>query len=164
MTRVIMAVTAILMESIYAVGSTQTADTPWVNPLPKGTSTIPNSEGRFVGCIPPIPAPADFNQRCEAFLEHKKLARVAIPQDRRAWLKSSDFRSMPHPASGITTVSVKIDSDGHVSDCLASTAGDFAALDTQVCALVMRRARFSPARDDNGSPMPSSFAYPFNWK
>ncbi|MFA5969969.1 MAG: energy transducer TonB [Sphingomonas sp.] len=164
MVRVGIAVAAALIVSICAAGSAQMADTPWVNPLPKGTSTIPNSEGRFVACIPPTPAPADFNGRCAAFLEHKKLARVAIPKGQSNWLKASDFRSTPHPALGVTTVSVKIDSDGHVSDCLATTVGDFAVLDAQVCALVKGKARFSPAHDDNGAPTPSSFAYPFNWK
>jgi hypothetical protein len=54
--------------------------TPYISPLPLGSRTIADDEGRFVKCLPPTDeAPADFDKSCSKFLDDMKLARIARP-------------------------------------------------------------------------------------
>lgn len=52
--------------------------------------------------------------------------------------------------------------DGRVHGCTI-TASASAALDSATCALMRRRARFSPAIDSNGMPAPGRVAGEYRW-
>ena len=53
--------------------------------------------------------------------------------------------------------------DGRVGDCTVSTTSGSAALDNATCSIMRRRARFTPARDRNGNPVPDVAAGSFEW-
>jgi protein TonB len=53
-------------------------------------------------------------------------------------------------AQGTVGIKVTIDASGRVSDCSVARSSGFKALDTETCKVVQRRARFTPARDEQG--------------
>lgn len=51
---------------------------------------------------------------------------------------------------GTVAVTVAINPEGRVSRCVISTSSGSASLDFATCAIIQRRARFTPARDERG--------------
>ena len=65
--------------------------------------------------------------------------------------------------SGSVGVTVKVNTDGSVSNCrIARTSGD-ASIDALMCQLTLRYVRFSPARDDRGRPVAQDITFYPNW-
>jgi periplasmic protein TonB len=56
-------------------------------------------------------------------------------------------------AQGTVGVKVTVDPTGRVSDCSVAHSSGFKALDAETCNVVRHRARFSPARDEQGRPI-----------
>lgn len=52
---------------------------------------------------------------------------------------------------------LKIDTRGRVSECQVTRSSGFTDADEAVCGAVTRRARFRPARDAKGVPIPSEY-------
>ncbi len=46
-----------------------------------------------------------------------------------------------------------VDATGRVSDCTVVRSSGFKALDAETCKVVQRKARFAPARDEQGRPV-----------
>lgn len=63
--------------------------------------------------------------------------------------------SLKNGEEGTAVVAYDIDEDGRVSHCVISQSTGYAALDEASCALVLRRAHYSPAKDDAGRPIKS---------
>lgn len=57
-----------------------------------------------------------------------------------------------------------IDATGAVRRCDITRSSGFSALDAGTCALMMDRARFTPALDATGKPVPGSFVLAVNWE
>ena len=65
--------------------------------------------------------------------------------------------------SGSVGVTIKVNTDGSVSNCrIARTSGD-GAIDALMCQLTVRYVRFSPARDDRGRPVAQDITFFPNW-
>lgn len=63
---------------------------------------------------------------------------------------------------GRVAVALGIGPDGRVSDCkITASAGS--ALDSATCRILRSRARYSPARDSKGNPVPGSDAGELRW-
>ena len=65
--------------------------------------------------------------------------------------------------SGSVGVTIKVNTDGSVSNCrIARTSGD-GAIDALMCQLTVRYVRFSPARDERGRPVAQDITFFPNW-
>lgn len=53
--------------------------------------------------------------------------------------------------------------NGRVKECQITKSSGNAALDAYTCATITKRARFNPALNDAGDPLPGSFADVFSW-
>lgn len=64
---------------------------------------------------------------------------------------------------GRVTYRLTIGPDGRVSDCAIRGTSGSAALDAATCRILTRRARFIPARDPAGIPVPDSREGRIDW-
>jgi protein TonB len=84
--------------------------------------------------------------------------RVVPPQRARANLNSY-FSADDYPAAalrgndqGTTGFSLTIGPSGRVEACSVTSSSGSAALDQATCRILRSRARYTPARDQNGNP------------
>jgi periplasmic protein TonB len=84
--------------------------------------------------------------------------RVVPPQRARANLNSY-FSTDDYPAAalrgndqGTTGFSLTIGANGRVEACTVTSSSGSAALDQATCRILRSRARYTPARDQNGNP------------
>ena len=81
------------------------------------------------------------------------------------------FSSEDYPSSaernqeeGTTTVRLTIGADGRVSECSVTGSSGSAALDQATCNVLRRRARFTPANDENGNPVSDTYTQRVTWR
>lgn len=92
--------------------------------------------------------------------QQKTLTRKVSPKNRAAaWLNPSDY-----PASmvrggyqGLVTVRMIVDSEGKPTSCHVQWSTQPKEFDAVVCGSTMTRARFEPALDAQGKPVPSFY-------
>jgi TonB family protein len=65
--------------------------------------------------------------------------------------------------SGTVGVVLLIDEGGKVADCMVTETSGHAALDTQTCAVVMRRAKYTPAIGEDGKPAKGADTARIRW-
>jgi hypothetical protein len=127
--------------------------------LPPGTYLFPGSDWRYSDgtCVLPKGAqrPHDFASICRAALASLGKARVAAAIDAETWVRRSDIRA----AGARVQVGIGVGPDGHATYC--TVAGSAEAGGT-VCQAILQRARFKPALNEAGEPMP--FAYERVWQ
>lgn len=54
--------------------------------------------------------------------------------------------------AGTTGFALLINEEGRVADCMVTQTSSQATLDTQTCAILRERARFTPAKAKDGQP------------
>ncbi len=81
------------------------------------------------------------------------------------------FSSVEYPAAaqergdeGTTRVSLVIGTSGRVTNCSISSSSGSSALDRETCNVIERRARFTPAKDQNGAPIEGTFSQAIRWQ
>lgn len=92
--------------------------------------------------------------------QQKTLTRKVSPKNHPSrWLNSSDY-----PASmvyggyhGLVTVRMIVDGNGNPTSCHVQRSTQPKEFDDVVCRSTMRRARFEPALDAQGKPVPSFY-------
>lgn len=91
---------------------------------------------------------------------------VAEPCMREAWIGDGDYPAGPlaRGESGTVKYRLAINSAGRVERCDITQSSGHAGLDRDTCALITRRARFVPAQDVDGSPMPWDYASAVAWQ
>jgi protein TonB len=67
-------------------------------------------------------------------------------------------------AQGTVGVKVTVDSAGRVSDCSVAHSSGFKTLDAETCKVVQRKARFSPAKDEQGHPVAGVLYGDISWE
>lgn len=87
------------------------------------------------------------------------------PARRISKIPDSAYRQLA--ATGITSgsvgVTIKVETDGSVSNCrIARSSGDGGA-DSLMCSLTLRFVRFEPARDPSGRPVAQDITFFPNW-
>ena len=95
------------------------------------------------------------------------VSKAAGPKgDATRWFSSDDYpaSALRAEAQGTTGMAFDIDTSGKVSNCRISQSSGNADLDETACRLMMRRGRFSPALDQNGSPIASSGTRRVTWR
>ena len=103
--------------------------------------------------VPPVPIPAPPAPR-----PAPPPPRVVPPQRARANLNSY-FSTDDYPAGalrnneqGTTGFSLTIGPSGRVDACSVTSSSGSSALDQATCRILRSRARYTPARDENGNP------------
>ena len=57
-----------------------------------------------------------------------------------------------------------VDAAGTVTACRIERSSGYSRLDEASCSMLMRRARFTPAVDDDGKPVASSYRNVVRWR
>lgn len=65
---------------------------------------------------------------------------------------------------GNVSVALTIGEDGRVTSCFVEKSSGYPVLDATTCRLLRMRARFIPARDGAGNPVPSGFRQSVGWR
>jgi protein TonB len=65
---------------------------------------------------------------------------------------------------GTVGVRVEVDRSGRVSRCIVTKSSGHASLDTATCRIIEARARFAPARDENGASIQGSVTQNVTWR
>ncbi|MBO9670317.1 MAG: TonB family protein [Sphingobium sp.] len=90
-------------------------------------------------------------------------AQVQGPQPylQESWFSAADNSPDANRfgVGGTVKVQLAIDTQGQISDCTITTSSGFDFLDRHVCQIVMRKARFTAAKDASGKAVPSKFDY-----
>lgn len=83
-----------------------------------------------------------------------------------SWITDDDYPAAAMRAGHQGTVSfeMQIDSSGLPSGCSVTASSGFDDLDHQACALLLQRARFSPARDASGKAIAAKYLGRFTWR
>ena len=66
--------------------------------------------------------------------------------------------------SGTTAVRLTVGPDGRVSDCSITASSGSTTLDNTTCSILRRRARFTPAKDQNGNPTTDTTTTRIRWE
>ncbi len=92
-----------------------------------------------------------------------KIAQKAVPRGNANSITDDDYPpdAVRNEESGVTTASFVIGTDGRVASCEASGAS--ASLDAQTCKLILKRFKFKPALDENGSPVSEKRSQRIRW-
>jgi protein TonB len=127
-------------------------------PMPQPTADLPTAGPSAtpspVDTTPPVPQ------------VHHVDAIGARPMGKPgAWATTEDYPSLDLNAEheGVTHFSLSIDTAGRVSGCTVTASSGWPGLDNATCRLIMKRARFSPAADENGQPTTGAFASAIRW-
>jgi protein TonB len=65
---------------------------------------------------------------------------------------------------GTVRFRLTVSSEGRVTYCTILQSSGHSILDASTCRLMRSRARFTPATDSNGNPVPSSIDEQYTWK
>jgi protein TonB len=93
-------------------------------------------------------------------------AGVQVQGNRAAWITTDDYPSAALRAEeeGVVTITVRVGADGRVGACTVTGSSGHGALDAATCRLYQRRARFTPARDDAGNAIETSYTDRVRWE
>lgn len=97
----------------------------------------------------------------------KQAAKAATPRGNPGnWVTPDDYpsRALREERSGTTGFRLAVDTNGRVTDCQITSSSGHGDLDAEACKMLTRRARFRPAEDTEGNPMPGSFASRVVWQ
>lgn len=100
------------------------------------------------------------------FPQAGNLASFAVPgKSIVSYFQTSDypFEAIRDGASGEALVAIRVGVDGQGKSCRLLQSAGHKALDRMTCAVTMRRARYTPARDKTGSPVEAPFITRIRW-
>jgi len=66
-------------------------------------------------------------------------------------------------AQGRVSARLSVGADGRVSDCTIVASSGNSDLDSTTCRIARSRVRFTPAKDENGAPIASTFPLNVRW-
>ena len=66
-------------------------------------------------------------------------------------------------AQGRVVARLSVGTDGRVTDCTVSASSGNDDLDSTTCRIARSRVRFSPAKDDSGNAIASTYTLPVRW-
>ncbi|KUR75232.1 hypothetical protein AQZ49_15495 [Novosphingobium sp. FSW06-99] len=66
-------------------------------------------------------------------------------------------------AAGVVSVALRVSSEGNATSCAITETSGYEVLDKTTCQLMLRRARFDPARDAHGAPVSGDFHAATSW-
>ncbi len=87
--------------------------------------------------------------------------------DPRTLFSDEDYpaAALQRKEEGSVQAELTIGTDGRVKACRILRSSNSQALDSATCNILMRRARFTPARDSNGNPVEDTYVTPpISWR
>ncbi|MEP9357231.1 energy transducer TonB [Sphingomonas sp. KR3-1] len=83
----------------------------------------------------------------------------------QTWVTDEDYpdAAIWERQSGTVAARLDVGADGVPSGCSVTASSGSAVLDRGTCELFRQRARFNPARDAAGKPIPGSYDFKFTW-
>lgn len=86
--------------------------------------------------------------------------------DPHGWYSTDDYpaAALRAEAAGRVVAKLTIGTDGRVSGCTVTSGSGNSDLDNATCRVAMRRGRYTPAKDENGNPLPSSDTISIRWE
>lgn len=132
------------------------AAAPAPPPPPIASTTVPPPIISIPSAPPPPRPPADW-------FERPTPAKPLTPLP--ALFSRDDYpvSATRQHQQGTVRVALTIDQGGRVSACHVEQSSRSAALDSATCSILRRRARFTPARDLAGKPVPSAARSTIRW-
>lgn len=88
------------------------------------------------------------------------------PINPATWLSHEDYPaiSLTRHEEGIVAFTLDVDAKGRITGCTITSTSNSPTLDHQTCAMVRKRGRFEPARNDAGAPVASTWSSRFTWR
>jgi protein TonB len=82
------------------------------------------------------------------------------------WVTESDYPSSARRAEeqGRVGFRLEIGPDGKPTSCAVTGSSGSGSLDSATCPLLMRRARFTPGKDDAGNPKGGVYSNSVRWQ
>lgn len=92
--------------------------------------------------------------------------KTPVSGDLSGVLRSQDYPAvaLARGQGGTVALALLLDETGRVADCSVVETSGVASLDSQSCALIKERARFTPAIGLDGKPAKSSFFQRITWR
>lgn len=92
-------------------------------------------------------------------------AAQAARTDPSAWVTAADYPAAALRADeqGIVSFRLDVSPEGRVTGCTITASSGSSVLDSTTCRLMVRRARFDPAKDESGRAVPSTFQSRLRW-
>jgi protein TonB len=86
--------------------------------------------------------------------------------DPSKWFTTDDYppSALRAEAEGTTAVSWEISEAGRAENCVVTSSSGNAALDDATCKVILRKGKYSPAVDQNGSPIRSRASRRVTWR
>lgn len=135
-----------LVLGVVGLGLVWSLQDVWVDPFEAPYSTGPQQ----------APPKADSSANAGAERSHGKLASLFSADD---YPVDAQMRG----EQGTVGVRIQIDPEGKVSGCDVVQSSGSQSLDTTTCKILQERARFSPARDENGTPVSDTYSQRITW-
>ena len=87
------------------------------------------------------------------------------PATLASYFSSADYprEALKRKEQGTVRFRLGINAEGRVSSCTILASSGSPALDSTTCRLIAQRARFRPARDDEGRPVADEKDYQVTW-
>lgn len=91
--------------------------------------------------------------------------RSTPTNDPADWARTSDYpmEMMMHAQSASVEYRLNIDPTGRITDCVVQDSTTPPEIGPHTCALIRRRARFTPAHDKDGNPVADFYISRVNW-
>jgi protein TonB len=128
--------------------------TPRIDPAPPVTTVArPTPPAPPAPPAPPPPPPPRVSQAARA--------TGSLP----GLFSTDDYpqRALSAEEQGTTAVSLTIGPNGRVSGCSVTSSSGSSSLDSTTCSILTRRARFTPAKDQNGQPISDTTTARIRW-
>lgn len=137
--------------------------TPTQAPPIQTVTTIPPAAPLIPKAAPPVPAAPIAPPAPPAPV----ISKAAGPKgDPNSWFSTDDYpqRSLNNGDEGTVTIKWDINEAGRVENCTVTSSSGHADLDQATCRILLRRGRYTPAKDQNGNPIRSSASRRVTWK
>ena len=129
--------------------------------LPEGTYLFPGRDGRYADgtCTYPTGIRPTIAQQalCAQLLNAMGQARMTMAIEPERWVRPKDLKDLSGNPGPIM-VSIGVSTTGRASYCAVIRSSENASLDALVCQAILKRAKFAPALDKDGQPIPSAYA------
>ncbi len=108
----------------------------------------------------------DNLRRLLFFVSLLSIAGAAQGQRSTSFISYSDYpaAAVREGREGTTYFRLTVGKNGRVKNCTVSRSSGHSDLDATTCRIMVRRAHFKPARDDNGRRVEDTFEDRLIWK
>jgi protein TonB len=132
---------------------------PRIDPVQIDLGKTPTTIDIGIGTLPNVPP-----QPLQPTPDHS--ARATPRGDKNGWVTTIDYppSAVRAGVEGRTGFRLDIGIDGKPTACTIVSSSGSDELDGTTCRLLMRRARFTTAKDEGGNPTVSTYANAVTWK